>query len=119
MSKQLSTKLKQVQLLLMILNDMKLDKGAGIPDSIRMRLDGLTKSPGEGRDHAVCVITRKIRCLDHVDPEWVEAVVVLWFNLDHELAEPAWNGFLHTSNLPRPGLFVKIKRDFLMARRRQ
>jgi len=102
-----------VQLLLMILSDMKLDKGAGIPDSIRMRLDGLTKSLGEGRDHAVCVITRKIRCLDHVDPKWVEAVVVLWFNLDHELAEPAWNGFLHTTNLPRPGLFAKMKPDFL------
>ncbi len=102
-----------VQLLLMILNDMKPDKGAGIPDSIRTRLDGLTKSPGEGRDHAVCVIAHDIRWLDHVDPKWVETVVVPWLNLDHELAEPAWNGFLHTTDLPRPGLFAKIKPDFL------
>jgi hypothetical protein len=101
------------QLLLTILNDMKLDKGAGIPVSIRKRLDGLTNSPGEGRDHAVCVITRDIEWLYHVDPKWIETTVIPWLNLDHELAEPAWNGFLHITNLPKPELFAKIKPDFL------
>ena len=106
---------KCTQLLLCILNDLKPDAGEGIPELIRTRLIRLTRLPGEGRDHAVCIITHATGYLDHVDPDWISHTIAPWFNLDHERAEPAWNGFLHRGRLPRPELFSVIKPYFLAA----
>ena len=100
------------QLLLFILEDLRLDQQDGIPESIRIRLERLSTSPGEGCDHAVCIITRHIRYLFHIDPLWTSATVAPWLNLEHLLAEPAWNGFLRNEQLPVPELFSQIRADF-------
>ncbi len=101
------------QLLLSVLSDTKPDKGSGMAAPIRTRMERLVMSPGEGQDHAVCVITQKIDYLHYVDPDWTSGTVLPWFNVNHRLAEPAWNGFLYRANLPEPGLFLQIKSNFL------
>ena len=89
---------KAAQLLLAILSDTKPDRGSGIAGPIRTRLERLVMSPGEGQDHAVCIIARTIAYLYHVDPDWTSGTVLPWFNVNHQLAEPAWNGFLYRTN---------------------
>lgn len=102
------------QLLLGVLSDTKPDKGKGIAEPIRTRLERLVTSPGEGQDHAVCIIAQKTGYLYYVDPDWTCDYVLPWFNIDHELAEPAWNGFLlTTNNLPGSELFLQLKSNFL------
>ena len=100
-------------LLLIVLNDIEPEKGQGIRDSIRWRLEGLIAKSGECRDHVVHVITRDISWLNYIDPAWVSETVVPWLELDHELAIPAWSGFLHSTKLPRPELFSRLKSNFL------
>ena len=105
------------QLLLKILNDQKPGKGDEIAEPIRTRLEKLVTLPGVPgvvRDYAVCIITQDIMWLNYVDPGWITNTVVPWFNVDHELAEPAWNGYLHAPNtLPLPELFLQIKSNIL------
>ena len=100
------------QLLLLILEDLSLNQHEGIPESIRVRLERLSASPGEGCDHAACIIASKIGYLFHIDPVWTSATVVPWLNMEHPLAEPAWNGFLHIKRLPVQELFSQIRSDF-------
>ena len=35
--------------------------------------------------------------------------VIPFFDLEHPRSEPAWNGYLYTSELPRPELFALLK----------
>ena len=100
------------QLLVLILEDLGLNQHEGIPESIRIRFESLSTSPGEGCDHAACIIARHIGYLFHIDPEWTSATVVPWLNMEHPLAEPAWNGFLHNRRPPGQELFSQIRPDF-------
>ena len=102
-----------VELLLGILEDQKPAKDSRIPATIRTMLEKLVNHPGEPCNHAVCLITRNINWLNHVDSAWVTEVVLPWFSLEELRTESAWNGLMHANDLPGPRLFEQIKRDFL------
>lgn len=102
-----------VELLVNLLNSQNLGKGAGLPPEIKLRLERLVAAPGEGFDHAAYTIAQQLKWLDYIDPEWTRRMIVPWFNLEHSVTEPAWNGFLHNTSLPEPELFSLLKPSFL------
>lgn len=87
----------------------KQEAGSLIPEHIRLRLERLFASPGEGSDHAVSIATRKLNWLMYVDPVWTEIRLVPMLAFEHLAAEPAWNGFLHSQQVPYPPLASLIK----------
>ena len=80
------------ELLLDLLSSKNPGKGSSIQPEIKSRLETLIAAPGEGADHAVCLIAQRLAWLDHIDPAWTRATILPWFDLDHPLSEPAWNG---------------------------
>ncbi len=102
-----------IRLVLDILESQNLEEGVGIPPEIRARLERLMDAPGEGTDHAACIISHHVEWLHYLDPEWACSTIVPWFDPGHQNAEPAWNGFLHRRKLPIPGLFSQIRNYFL------
>jgi hypothetical protein len=98
-----------------VLNDLKLPARHGLPLDIRLRLERLWDAPGEGADYAVSETARRLRWLFYVDPQWVKAKIIPFFHLDHTRAEPAWNAYLHDTELPVPELFGLLKPHFLEA----
>ena len=105
---------KATVLLLELLNSQELGEGSGVPPEIKSRLERLFDAPGDGADHAVYVVASQLRWLNDIDPEWVRATIVPWFDLEHPVSESAWNGF-SDDWLPGPELFSLIKSDFLNA----
>ncbi|MDV6316233.1 SIR2 family protein [Idiomarina loihiensis] len=95
--------------LLNTLNSLKLKQGVGIPEELKFRIEHLTSAPGEGEDHAVAVLTRQICWLHYLDPEWVKERVIPWFSFEHNLSEPAWNGYLSAAKLPPYEIGVLLK----------
>lgn len=81
------------------LDHMKLKQKQGIPEEFKSRIECLINSPGEGRDHAIAVLTRNIRWLFYLDPAWIKGRVMPWFNFDSDYSEPAWNGYLAAAAL--------------------
>jgi hypothetical protein len=104
-----------IEILFDALDDLKLARGAGIPADIRERLERLFDAPGEGADYAVCETTVRLRWLFYLDPTWVTEQVIPFFDLAHPRSEPAWNGYLYTTELPEPALFALLKPHFLKA----
>ena len=102
-----------IQLLFDILKSQSPDKGSGIPTEIRARIERLIDAPGEGADHAVCLVSYRVEWLHFLDPEWAQNRIVPWFDPGHHSSEPAWNGFLHRRKLPISELFSLIKTYFL------
>lgn len=96
-----------------ILNDRKLEQNAGIPKDICSRIEACLNAPSEGRDHAVCETAIRLTWLYYLDPRWVKDRIVPLFSLSNDLAEPAWNGFLHNQHLGVAELFALLKSDFL------
>jgi hypothetical protein len=96
-----------------ILDGLKLAAGEGIPQEFQARIEQSLVAPGEGAAHAICEIGRRIRWLFYLDPTWVEKKIVPLFKLDQESAEPAWNGYLHDTELPIAPLFRQLKESFL------
>ena len=74
-------------------------------------------APFEVADRAVYAIARHLTELDHIDPKWTQSTVIPWFDLEHPVSEPAWNGFLegYDMSLPKPRLFSLLKPHFLKA----
>ncbi len=105
---------KATELLCDLLSSQSPGEGSGIPPEIKSRLERLFDAPGEGAQHAVCIVTSRLRWLDDVDPDWARSTILPWFNLEHSAAEPAWNGFLY-NGLPEPESFSVMKSDFLNA----
>ena len=102
------------KLLVKLLNPQSPGKESGIPSVIKSRFERLITAPGDGSDHAVCVVASYIQWLNWIDPDWVRCTVVPWFGSAHENWEPAWNGFLHSCGaLPEPDLFSLLKPHFL------
>ena len=101
------------QLLFDFLKSRSPEQGSGVPPDIRSRLGRLIGAPGEGADHAVCLVSHNIEWLYDLDPEWVRATIVPWFDPKHPDSEPAWNGFLSRGRLPSPELLSLIKAYFL------
>jgi hypothetical protein len=78
-------------------------------------LERLFNAPGEGADYAICETTVRLRWLFYVDPKWVAKKVIPFFDLKNPRSEPAWNGYLYTTELPEPKLFALLKPHFLEA----
>jgi hypothetical protein len=95
------------------LDDLKVPQAGGIPADIRKRLERLFDAPGEGADYAICETMVRLRWLFYLDPTWVTERVLPFFDLENPRSEPAWNGYLYTTELPRPELFALLKPHFL------
>jgi hypothetical protein len=104
-----------IETLFDVLDDLKLSGGQGIPTDIRLRSERLFDAPGEGADYAVCETTRRLRWLFYIDPQWVTERVIPFFDLEQARSEPAWNGYLYTTELPVAKLFALLKPHFLKA----
>jgi len=104
-----------IDILFDALDSLKLPQAHGIPTDILERLERLFDAPGEGADYAVCETTLRLRWLFYLDPKWVIERIIPFLDLEHPRSEPAWNGFLHTTELPRPELFALLKPHFLKA----
>ena len=101
------------ELLFDFLESRSPEQGSGVPPDIKSRLERLIGAPGEGTAHAVCLVSHNIEWLYGLDPEWVRATIVPWFDPGHPDSEPAWNGFLFRGRLPSPELLSLIKAYFL------
>ncbi len=80
-----------------------------IPDHIKSRLERLFAAPGEGSDHAVSIASSKLSWLMFVDPAWTKERLIPMLAFEHPASEPAWHGFLHCGQNPRPPLTEIIK----------
>lgn len=94
---------------------IRLGESAGLPDLVMTRLERAMTVAGEGGDHAVAILCRNLNRLYWLDPDWTIHHLTPRFELNHEQAEPAWNGFLWNNHLPAPALFKRIKPAFLRA----
>ena len=105
---------KAVSGLIEVLSRDKPEQGAGIPEDFKLRFERLLDASGEGADDAVCVLSSRITWLNWIDPSWVDANMIPWFQPDHDRSEPAWNGILsaQTQLSIRPH-FDRIKEGFL------
>jgi SIR2-like domain len=104
-----------IEILFDALDDLKLPRAKGIPPDIRTRLERLFDAPGEGADYAMCETTVRLRWLFYLDPKWVTKKLIPFFDLKNPRSEPAWNGYLYTTELPEPKLFALLKPNFLEA----
>ena len=100
------------ELLLDLLQSLDPGRASGIPNEIKSRLERLVAAPGEGADHAVCILASNFQWLEHIDPKWARSKILPWFQLDHPRSEPAWNGVLYDWK-PKRMLFSLIKSDFM------
>lgn len=80
-----------------------------IPEHIKSRIERLFTAPGEGADHAVSIAANKLNQLIFIDPAWTKERLVPMLAFEHPASEPAWNGFLHSGQRPRPPLAEIIK----------
>jgi hypothetical protein len=87
----------------------KQEAGSLIPDHIKSRIERLFSAPGEGSDHAVSIACRELNWLMFVDPAWTQERLVPKLAFEHPASEPAWNGFLHSGQVPRPPVAEIIK----------
>lgn len=85
------------------------EAGSLIPDHIKLRIERLFSAPGEGSDHAVSIVSRRLNWLMFVDPVWTKGRLIPMLEFDHPASEPAWNGFLHCGRAPWPPLAAIIK----------
>jgi hypothetical protein len=105
---------KMVEALFSSLGKRQLQIGEGLPTSATQRLERAMNAVGEGSDHAVSIIARKLNWLYQVDPNWVRGVLLPVFNLSSPQSVAAWSSFLLNVNVPQSvELFDLIKPDFL------
>ncbi|AXO14398.1 SIR2 family protein [Thalassospira indica] len=95
------------------LTELKLDKGHGLPKEFSCRLIELMHVEGEGSDHAVCLIAKRIRWLHFLDAEWVKKYLIPFFNIEHPYSEPAWEGALLRFEPFHDQIWATIKDSFL------
>ncbi|SDS25213.1 SIR2 family protein [Pseudomonas oryzae] len=80
-----------------------------IPEHIKSRVERLFAAPGEGSDHAVSIASRNLNWLMFVDPGWTQKRLTPMLAFEHPASEPAWNGFLHSEQVPSQPLTEIIK----------
>ena len=105
---------KAVEGLLEVLENGNPAQGAALPADFTARVDRLLVAPGEGSDHAVCVLSMRIGWFNHLDSAWVAASMIPWFHLDHHRSEPAWSGILLNTWERIQPVFGAIKASFLV-----
>lgn len=91
----------------------KLEAGSLIPGHIKSRVERLFSAVGEGSDHAVSVTCRRLNWLMFIDPGWSNTQLIPMLNFQNPRSEAAWNGFLHSGNIPSPPLLEIIKPQLL------
>ena len=104
---------KTTKALATILNAKKLTEHAGLPEEFSTRFDRLLASSGEGSDHAVSCLAIRLSWLNYIAPDWAKARLLPLFAVNHQAAEPAWNGLLHSQHIPGPELFAEVKFQLL------
>ena len=104
---------KAVEGLLKELDNGKPAQGSALPPGLAARLARLLAAPGEGSGHAVCILSRCIAWLHHLDSPWVAANMIPWFRVDHHRSEPAWSGILWNPWQRVQRVFGAIKPSFL------
>ena len=87
--------------------------GGALPADLKARLDGFIEAPGEGSGHAVCVLSRRIAWLHHLDSPWVAENMIPWFQLEDHRHEAAWRGILWNPWQQIQPVFGAIKASFL------
>lgn len=87
----------------------KPEAGSLVPDHIKSRFERLFSAPGEGSDHAVSIACHRLNWLMFTDHQWTEERLIPMLAFEHPSTEPAWNGFLCSSNVPYPPLATIIK----------
>lgn len=102
-----------VQGLLSALGSLNLGKQAGIPSEFRSRLEGLLIAPGEGKDHTACILTKNISWLYIIDSKWTLKHIAPWFNIESNMSEPAWNGYLSRATILPVELGTRIKPELI------
>lgn len=95
------------------LGDRTFGKNDGFPALLKSGMANALAAPGEGRDHAVCLLTRRLNWMYYVDPDWVRQAILPLLNADSASAEAAWAGLLFDGQVPQAELFALIKADFL------
>lgn len=50
--------------------------GSGLPAELTTRMERLLAAPGEGSDHAVCIVCQHTSWLEHIDPVWTSTRVL-------------------------------------------
>ena len=104
---------KAVEGLLKELGNGNPAQGSALPEDLKARLARLLAAPGEGSGHAVCLLSRYIAWLHHLDSAWVAANMIPWFSLDDHRSEPAWTGILWNRWERIQPVFGAIKASFL------
>lgn len=99
--------------LISMLASKNLPQNRKIPVEFARRLEGLSAMPGEKGNYAVCLLSRQLRWLHHIDPLWVKMHMIDWFALDRSTSRPAWNGLLSCEDLVGPELFDMLRNPFL------
>jgi hypothetical protein len=90
---------------------------AGLPAEARERLALAMEAPGEGGDHAVCIVFSRLPWLYHAaDRKFAESLIPL-LDPDGPKGEPAWSGYLSGQNVGGPDLFALVRAHFLAAYR--
>ncbi len=104
---------KAAEGLLKVLAAGNIEKGAELPQDFKTRLERLLTAPGEGAGHAVCILSRRIGRLNHLDCAWVAVNMIPWFHLDHAHSKSAWSGILWQPWRHVQPVFDAIKASFL------
>lgn len=100
---------KSVQALLQAVPGVEPEANSLIPGYIKSRIERLFTAPGEGADHVVAVTASKLNWLMFVDPIWTKERLIPMLDFEHLAAEPAWNGYLHNSDMPTIAVGKLIK----------
>lgn len=103
------------QSLIDLIDARKLERGAGFPAPLAMRLSACLAVPGIGGAHAAAVTAEHLRWLHYIDPNWAVREIVPRLDLRHAHAKAAWDGLLHDNRLPVLNLFTLLKPAFLGA----
>lgn len=76
---------------------------------IKVRIERLLASPGEGSDHAVSIACNQLNWLAFIDPVWTTETLIPMFEFKHPASEPAWSGLLHNGREPSSLMIAQIK----------
>jgi hypothetical protein len=105
---------KLVSTLFASLGDRKFQANEGLSRRFSKRLERSLSAPGEGADHAACLVGERLRFLYYVDPGWAKEGILQISSISSPLAEGFWNGLVSHGGVPQsPELFDLIKKDFL------
>ncbi len=89
-------------------------ENAGLPETVRSRLEQLTASTPAGHAHGRVIVARNLTSLFAVDPAWTANIflpALKWVSNPTE-AKRMWIGYLYVGRIS-PGFFDAVKTDFL------